>query len=331
MSIRYFDLQGGTLAVEAHEPALLDIYARVFDGVSRAAPPSPVCFRLRLMTGQPAAVPAGARILDAGPLRDEGHCIAADLDGELVQIFPGIASLRLSRAERTATVVVAPGEPQRVAMNLGMIALEAALRASGQIPIHAAGLTLPDGRIVMIVGVSGAGKTTTALALCGAGFGLCSDDLMICRTVGDTVTAWGLPRSLKVHRHTAAMLAWAEPLLAGEWSAEDEKALPLARLRAAGKVENGTPRQVAGICLLARTENGRSSLAPVGQTEMLALTATDHVRTSAVGVLQAHSQHLAALAAIIRRLPACRIVAGPDPSDLGPLLSEHFQALEATS
>lgn len=320
---RYFDLQGAALAVSAAEPALLDTYARIFDGIGFDTPPAPVCFTLHLVVGEPEDLPAGATVLYDGPVLSEGRCIAAESDGELIQLFPGKASLRMSTSARRATLIVAVEERRRVVMNLGMIALEAALRASDQVPIHAAGLTLDD-RIIMVIGQSGAGKTTTALALCGAGFGLCSDDLMICRVIGDGVTAWGLPRSLKVHRRSAAMLPWTTPLLTGNWSDEDEKALPLAALRGSVRVEDSRPRPVVAIGLLERTGSAQSGLGSVGQAEMLAIAAADHIRTSRQGVLPGHASRLAALAAIFRRLPAHRILAGADPTDLGPLLAAEF-------
>jgi hypothetical protein len=312
--------------VSAAEPELLELFGMVLADTGSTLPLSPPCFRLQLLTGEVASIPAGATILSDGPVLDEGRCIATQLGGELIHVFPGIASLQLSLSDRSATMIVAPDERQRVTMSLGMHAVEAALRASGQVPIHAAGLTLPDGRIVMIIGQSGAGKTTAALALGGAGFGLCSDDVVICRVVGDDVTAWSLPRALKVHRRTASMLPWTAPLLVGEWSDEDEKALPLARLRDAIRVEDSTPRQLAALCLLDRSDRATSELCPAGQAELLGVAAADHLRTSSIGVIAGHAGHLAALAAVVRRVPTYRLIAGADPADLGAVLTRGLEA-----
>ena len=100
--------------------------------------------------------------------------------------------------------------------------------------------------MVMIIGQSGAGKTTSALALCAAGFGLCSDDLIICRVVGDQVVGWGLPRSLKVHRRTAGMLPWVAPLLTGEWSAEDGSRCRWRGCASVTRVEDRKPKTHRG-------------------------------------------------------------------------------------
>jgi hypothetical protein len=44
--------------------------------------------------------------------------------------------------------------------------------------LHAAGLALPDGRALALLGESGSGKTTLAAALCAEGHALLSDDVL---------------------------------------------------------------------------------------------------------------------------------------------------------
>jgi hypothetical protein len=243
----------------------------------------------------------------------------------MVQIFAGKASLRLS--SNRARLIVTPDDVVRIRMNLGMLALEAALLTSGQLPIHAAGLTLPDGEVVMVIGRSGAGKTTAALALCGAGFGLCSDDLVCIRMVGDQVVAWGLPRSMKVHRHTATLLPWSAPLLTGTWSDENERPLPLAKLREVARVEGSTPRRVAAIYLLQRSTEEKSKVVPVAQAEVFGVAAADNLRTSNAGVPREQAARFAQLAELFRRVPAYGLVAGADPADLGRTILAHRDGL----
>ena len=321
MTTRYFDLQGASLAVTATDAALLETFAGILDHPGHDEPPAPVCFELDIGIGTPEASPAGAVLLHQGPVLDEGEAMALNDDGEMVQIFAGKASLRLSG--RRARLIVAPDEVPRVGMNLGMLALEAALLASGQTPIHAAGLTLPDGDMVMVIGRSGAGKTTAALALCGAGFGLCSDDLVFVRTVGDEVLAWGLPRSMKVHRRTAVLLPWSAPLLTGTWSDEDERPLPLAKLRQAARVEGSAPHRVAAIYLLQRSAEENSAVVQVAQAEVFGVAAADNLRTSSAGVPAEQAGRFSALAELFRRVPAFGLVAGANPADLGRTIMAH--------
>lgn len=327
MTTLYFNLQGASLAVTAAEAELLANFARILDQPGSEQPQAPVCFALTLEIGTPEGPPVGAVLLHEGPVLDEGNAMALDDGGEIVQIFPGKASLRLF-GDR-ARLIVTPDEVRRVRMNLGMLALEAAMRASGQLPLHAAGVTLPDGDMVMVIGRSGAGKTTAALALCGAGLGLCSDDLIFVRTAGEKVVGWGLPRSMKVHRNTVALLPWSGPLLTGDWSDEDERPLPLAKLRQAAKVEDGTPRRIAAIYLLQRSTEAASAVAPVAQVEVFAAAATDNLRTSNAGVTGGHAGRFAALAELFRRVPAYGLVAGANPADLGATVIAHQEGLAA--
>lgn len=328
MTVRYLDLQGAALAVSASEPTLLTTFAAILSQPGYDQPPAPVCFELDIAIGTPEGPPEGAVLLHQGPVLDEGEAMAFDDGGELVQMFAGKASLRL--AGNRARLVVTPDEVNRVRMNLGMLAMEAAMRASGQLPIHAAGLTLPNGEMVVVIGRSGAGKTTAALALCGAGLGLCSDDLIFVRTSGESATGWGLPRSMKVHRHTVAMLPWSGPLLTGEWSDEDERPLPLANLRQAARVEDSTPRRIAAIYMLQRSREPESAVVPVAQVDVFAAAATDNLRTSNAGVTAGHGARFAALAELFRRVPAYGLVAGANPEDLGRTVMAHQDGLAAS-
>jgi hypothetical protein len=321
MTTLYFDLQGAALAATAAEAELLATFGRILDQPGAGQPPAPVCFELTLEIGTPEVPPDGAALLHEGPVLDEGNAVALDDGGEIVQIFPGKASLRVWGNQ--ARLIVAPDEIDRARMNLGMLALEAAIRASGQLPLHAAGLTLPSGDMVVVIGQSGAGKTTAALALCGAGLGLCSDDLIFVRTGEETLTGWGLPRSMKVHRNTVALLPWSAPLLTGAWSDEDERPLPLAKLRQTARVEDCTPRRIVAIYLLQRSKEAASVVAPVAQVAVFAAAATDNLRTSNAGIVAGQADRFAALAELFRRVPAYGLVAGANPADLGQTVIAH--------
>jgi hypothetical protein len=327
MNVRYFDLQGASLGVSATDATLIAAFGGVLDQTGLEQPSAPVCFELALEIGKPEEPPAGAVLLHQGPVLDEGEAIALDDGGEIVQMFPGKASLRVSGSR--ARLIVAPDEVRRIRMNLGMLALEAATRVAGQVPLHSAGLTLPNGDMVVVIGPSGAGKTTAALALCGAGLGLCSDDLIFLRISENSVVGWGLPRSMKVHRHTVSMLPWSGALLTGDWSDEDERPLPLANLRQAARVEDCTPRRVAAIYLLQRSTEAKSAVVPVAQVEVFAAAASDNLRTSYVGITASHAARFAALAELFRRVPAFGLVAGANPADLGDTVIAHHKTMVA--
>ena len=74
------------------------------------------------------------------------------------------------------------------------IALALALRSAGLFHMHAAALALPSGQSALIVGGSGAGKTSTTLALLEAGARYLGDDALFLRRDDSGLTAAAFPR-----------------------------------------------------------------------------------------------------------------------------------------
>ena len=132
---------------------------------------------MRLQEGTPAAIPDTATVVYEGKIAWEGDCIYADDGGDMHLLFPDHISLALYPERKTADMVVSPASISRLSATAGMLAIDAAIDASGQFLLHSAGLTLPGSdRQVLVFAKSGTGKTTTSLALAEEGFGLCSDD-----------------------------------------------------------------------------------------------------------------------------------------------------------
>jgi len=317
---KFFDLQGASLRVSAISPVLVDCYGRIFAGRSQPLPTAPLAFGLTISSGAPLSRPEGAELLYEGPVLDEGEAQFWQGPEGRVLVFPGIISLSLPATVREASIIVAPGAEERVVMTCGQLALQAALLAANQFLVHAAGLTLPDGRVALIFGRSGAGKTTSTLALAAGGLGLCSDDAMACNVSGDRPTAWGMPRSLKVHRHTAELLPWVKPLLSGDWSAEDERPVTLPALRTTVSVESIAAREIAAILMLERSGTPTSRCEPVSKAEVLALATADNVRSTRVGVPQTERELFRRLGELMRAVPTYRLSAGSNPTDLAPVM-----------
>jgi hypothetical protein len=94
-----------------------------------------------------------------------------------------------------------------------LLALAAALRPHGLFHLHAAALRAPSGRGLLVVGDSGAGKTTLAVALVRRGFGWLGDDtcFLAARTDGPAVLAF--PRPFHVAERTSAAFPGLVPEL----------------------------------------------------------------------------------------------------------------------
>lgn len=309
------------MRVEAVNPSHLKAFSRIFGGSTAPVTSNPE-FRLMVREGTPEEVPAGAATIYRGPVPGEGACHFARAGGRHYLHVAGRVALVLERDGRQAFMTVASGHEERAGMAAGIFALQAAINTTGQFLLHAAGVTVPGGNdLVVIFGQSGAGKTTTTLSLCDEGFGLCSDDAMIFRATAQGTTAWGLPRNLKVHRNTAAMLDWVGPLLSGEWSNEDERPLRQADLK--GRIRFAPPgrQRVAGLFKLERSGGARSAVSEMGAADALAALAADNMRLGAPGLLAGEAKQFAAFAGLARSVPVFRLRAGSDLSTIAPAVT----------
>lgn len=313
MITRSFDLMGPTLRVEADDAELIDHFGSLLRGLALETNGEPA-FTLTIRQGTPESIPASAEPIYEGPIFWEGDCIYA-ADGPLLRLlFPEKVSLQIDTQENSAVIVAAPDHIRRVGATAGMLALDAAIDASGQFMLHAAGLTLPDSdRQVLVFAQSGTGKTTTSLALAEQGFGLCTDDSMIIRLDDAGVTGWGLPRDLKVHRNTAEMMPWVKPFMNGKWSDEDEQAITRAVLSDLVRVEETARRPVAGVFLLERGAVTESVAVPLGQTDTLVSLTADNVRTGKTGLLASHRRRFAGLAGLASKTPTFKVTVGSRP------------------
>ncbi len=114
-----------------------------------------------------------------GPVLDDGDYTLFKGEDDLLLLADDV-SLHIQPSGRVADLATLNGAEIRAAGTAGMLALEAAIDSFGQASVHAAGLTLPGtDDLVLLYAASGTGKTTTALNLARAGFGLCSDDAMV--------------------------------------------------------------------------------------------------------------------------------------------------------
>jgi len=319
---RNFDLIGPVLRVEAADERLIDRFATLLRGLGIETDQEPV-FTLTVREGEPEPIPAAAAIVYEGPVFWEGDCVYADKDSQLHLSFPDRLSLVVDPIRKAAEIIVAPDSISRVGATAGMLALDAAIDASGQFMLHAAGLTLPGSESqVLVFAQSGTGKTTTSLALADSGFGLCTDDSMVIRLDGSAATGWGLPRDLKVHHNTAEMMPWLKPYLKGKWNDEGEQAVTRAALSDRIRVETAARRPVAGVFFLQRGDAVKSVAAPLSQTDTLVSLAADNVRTGRTGLLASHRRRFASLAGLASSVPTFAVTVGSDPRSIAPAILE---------
>lgn len=322
MITRNFDLIGPVLRVEADEERLIERFGALLRGLAIDTDKAPA-FTLTVREGTPEPIPAGASIVYEGPIFWEGDCVYVEKDSRLHLAFQDRLSLTIDPSRQAAEIIVTPDNVSRIGATSGMLTLDAAIDASGQFMLHAAGLTLPGSDAqVLVFAQSGTGKTTTSLALADAGFGLCADDSMIIRLDGSATTGWGLPRDLKVHKNTAEMMPWLKPYLKGNWNDEGEQAVTRAALADRLRVEATARRPVAAIFFLQRGNAVKSTAAPLSQTDTLVSLTADNVRTGRTGLLASHRRRFAGLAGLASSVPTFAVTVGSDPQSIAPAILE---------
>jgi hypothetical protein len=328
MSLSVYNLGGLRLEVSSDDEDLTRRFSHLVRALASHDASGPP-FRLNLKCGALPSEPDAEPVFEGEVLRD-GLCrLHAEADTSLL-VQVGRGALYVSTKKLAGELTVLPGHATAVTGMLGISAIEAAAHASGQAMLHVAALTLPTSvsrAMVLLHAPSGAGKTTTSLALMEAGFGLASDDAAFIRDRGG-FTAWGLPRDLKVHRNTLAMMPWLAPLLAGDWSDEDERRLPCEALAPAKRLEPPESLPVAALFRLVRTD-GPSTIRPVSRADLLASLAADNVRTSRAGLLPMHRHRFNTMAALAMAVPVYELVAGHDLDRLAPLVANQVAALPA--
>lgn len=314
------------LQIEADgEPALAHL--ETFIGPLRSRQHQTPEFRICVRRGQLPASRPGDHLLYSGPVLDDGS-YELFRSGDDLLLLAGDVALHIQPSGRFADLVTLDGAEIRAAGTAGMLALEAAVDAFGHASVHAAGLTLPGtDDLILLYAASGTGKTTTALNLARAGFGLCSDDAMVLAPTGAGMSAWGIPRYLKVHTNTARMLPWLAPALTAEWDSGDEQEVTLDALSALIRIEDARPRPVVGVFMLSRSDQP-SGVAALNKADALVALAADNVRGSRSGLLEHQARRWGQLAKLIAGSPVFELRIGADLENVPGEILEALRDLE---
>ncbi|MCX5577102.1 hypothetical protein [Kaistia terrae] len=263
--------------------------------------------------------PQGAMIW-SGTLID-GSYAEIHRSGERQQFYmPGRLSI-IEEAGRPLTEVLAVGSAEKPLRSMaGAVLFDIALRGHGLMTIHSASLLLPDrDELVLLFAPSGFGKTTTSLALALGGFGHMGDDAVILRQDGTDLVGWGMPRTLKVQRRTAALFPEIAPHL-GEFGGDEDEA-PLTRAALAGLMplpDATRSYKIAAVVVVGPRSDGEASLSRLSKADALSVILTDNIGVFDDGVPPQQQVLFRLLSKLVSATPTYRLNAGTLPRTIAP-------------
>ncbi|MEN6334303.1 MAG: hypothetical protein ABFE01_08575 [Phycisphaerales bacterium] len=233
---------------------------------------------------------------------------------------PGRAWGRLDFEARTMKIVCRPGQEGCVYDGCLTPLLCELLAHLGHFVIHAASLATEqrDGKVgILMAGVSGAGKTTTSLALAHAGMTLLADDMSFIESPvpgSDRVRLWGLQLTCKVHDNTRRLLPWLSNCPAGPARVEGETCVDVAN------VVGDSAGLVADPCLLLllgpRT-GGNHVLMPLDKTQAMATLTRENIRAYEHRADGSAGNAFRALGQLVAQCRTYRLCVGEPLSTLG--------------
>lgn len=186
--------------------------------------------------------------------------------------------------------------------------LAAAWRHRGFYPLHAAAVSFADGCAPLVIGASGAGKTTTSLALLQGGATWCSDDKVLLHTTAGTIVAASLYANTNlapatIAAHDSLQFALDRPPIN---DTNDKR--PCLLTEVSGAVDL-SPFMPTALLFPRQVPRRHSTLRRLDQMDALMRLSAQSPMSGERAVVRRQHEQLVALA---RRVPAWEIEAGTD-------------------
>lgn len=317
-----FALGAESWVVEGSDTCLFPPLRALLNGLERdPAGAAPATWRLE--HGRPDIAGTQGLVLHEGQTETGSLFRLFESADALVLLCGSELRIEADRAGGTGRAIVAPGSERLLMGQAGVFMMAAALDSVGQQLVHAAALVRPGGTgAILLAAPSGAGKTTTALALAQQGFSLMSDDgAVLCPGAGG-VGIWGLPRRPKVHRATAALLPALASGLGGDWDAAGEQPLDLARISGLGVAPPGLVLPLEALVWLGGRRAGGTRCEPMARDVFLSGFAADNLNRGTTGVPQHHLRRFVAMSRAVGHAPTYELQVGDELADVGEALRQ---------
>jgi hypothetical protein len=221
-------------------------------------------------------------------------------------------------------VIVRPGFENTLHGTPSISIVAEIIRGSGHFLIHSACLLLPaTEECLLIFAPSGAGKTTTSLALARNGWRLVGDDATILNMDGTETRAWALPRALNVHRQTEQLLPWLADAT-NPWDGKVEQSVPLCGVAPLIHHATPIPRRCRATVVLGMPNSSAHLASPLSRSDALLRILADNLRIPADGMGEQDLDLLDSLAALVKQTTVLQLSVGPDLESLGAYLAERI-------
>lgn len=243
-------------------------------------------------------------------------------------VIDGRLDLAIDPRRRLALCRVGADGARLLAGESGLILIDAVVEQQGQHLLHAALLALPpalgEGGLLLL-GDSGAGKSTTALALALGGFPLGGDDAAVLCEADGCPAVWALPRRLKIHRDVAGLLPALAPHLSQERAESVYEAGALAPLVAVLQPID-RPLPLRAICWLGPRSRGGHVCRPLAPIETLSRLAGHDLHAPRALIDASVERQLELFAAAARQVPGFELSLGRDLPALASWLGEILRS-----
>jgi hypothetical protein len=265
-------------------------------------------------------IPTRGTVLWGGELIDGTYAEVSRAGDHQQFRIPGKLSIVDRRGEPVTRVEVLAGADRPFRGMAAAVLLDTVLRGHGLLTIHAASL-MPPGRdeLLLLFAPSGYGKTTTSLALAISGYAHLGDDMVVLRQEAGSILAWGMPRSLKVQRRTAAMFPEVAPYLGAFGGPEDEAPLTRDALAAMMTLPDAQlSYKTAAIVVVGPRSEGAARVTRMSKADALSVILTDNIGVFSDGVPETQQQLFRLLTRLVSTTPIFQLDAGSEPRSIAP-------------